>query len=428
MKKLSLAIACLLLLAAPAHAQKTKAVLTTEVNTNWPDNNVGAITPALLRSTVIDIINSYFDFGGASSFTCPTNQWISQVTSLADNIICAQPGFNQLSNYQQNEVSNVDLALVPAYTIKGNPTATNPATPADFTLNSLASKVSPANTDLLFLGDSVAVGPNGGYALKSVPWSSLPGVVGAVTSLNGLTGGLSLVANNGLALVVATPNLTLSLTAARRTLPTHQVFLSGSGTYTTPANALWIEITLVGAGGGGGGGNQATPGNNGGDTCWNTTGAACTTPVYDSGGGGGSSNSTPGAGGAISGSGTCDWSVPGGRGSGGSQSAAVNGSGGAGGNSSLGGGGGGGFNAVGTAAATNSGSGGGGGAATATTTAASGYGGSAGATCHVIINGPAGSYTYAVGAAGSHAAGGTNGDAGGDGALGQIIVYEHYGS
>jgi hypothetical protein len=39
-------------------ARKTKAALTAEINTNSPDNNVGTITPATLRSTVIDIVNS----------------------------------------------------------------------------------------------------------------------------------------------------------------------------------------------------------------------------------------------------------------------------------------------------------------------------------------------------------------------------------
>lgn len=42
----------------PAHAQKTKAALNTEITTNWPDNTTGAITPSLLRSTVADVVNS----------------------------------------------------------------------------------------------------------------------------------------------------------------------------------------------------------------------------------------------------------------------------------------------------------------------------------------------------------------------------------
>lgn len=46
----------------PASAQaKTKSTLTTEVNTNFPSNCTQCITAAILRATVIDIINSYTD-------------------------------------------------------------------------------------------------------------------------------------------------------------------------------------------------------------------------------------------------------------------------------------------------------------------------------------------------------------------------------
>jgi hypothetical protein len=51
-------IACLLLLAAPAHAQKTPTALVSEVDLNLADNTSGLITPAIVRTTLIDIINS----------------------------------------------------------------------------------------------------------------------------------------------------------------------------------------------------------------------------------------------------------------------------------------------------------------------------------------------------------------------------------
>lgn len=53
-----LAAVALLCLIAPAHAQKTKATLNTEINVNFPDNMAGFITPALARPTLQDIINS----------------------------------------------------------------------------------------------------------------------------------------------------------------------------------------------------------------------------------------------------------------------------------------------------------------------------------------------------------------------------------
>jgi hypothetical protein len=54
--------------------------------------------------------------------------------------------------------------------------------------------------------------------------------------------------------------------------PTVQKFTSGSGTYTKPANVLFLRVRLVGGGGGGGG--SAASGNNDGGT--GTTGGNTT--------------------------------------------------------------------------------------------------------------------------------------------------------
>jgi hypothetical protein len=261
-------------------------------------------------------------------------------------------------------------------------------------------------------------------------WGSVG--LGSVTEQkNTASGGLVTSGNCDNTTTNASSPCNYALTTARQTLPTKQVFTSSSGTYTTPANVLWIEIDFVGGGAGGGGGNSASGSTAGGGTCWNTTGAACTSPVYEAGGGGAAANSAGGTGGTISGSSACDWSVPGGIGSSGSSSVAstVAGLGGAGGSSSLGGQGGAVFgSATGSAAATNSGSGGGGGGQSSSTSGEAGAGGGAGATCHVVIGNPAASYTYVVGSGGAGAAGGSNGGTGGAGAAGHIVVYEHYGS
>lgn len=58
MRKLILALAALML-TAPAVAQQTKTQLNTEVSTNFPDNTTGLITPAILRTTVNDFISSW---------------------------------------------------------------------------------------------------------------------------------------------------------------------------------------------------------------------------------------------------------------------------------------------------------------------------------------------------------------------------------
>lgn len=53
-----LAAVVLLCAITPAHAQKTKAQINTEITLGFPDNTTGAITPALLRSVAADTINS----------------------------------------------------------------------------------------------------------------------------------------------------------------------------------------------------------------------------------------------------------------------------------------------------------------------------------------------------------------------------------
>ena len=59
MKRIALSLLALLAFTpAPAHAQSTKAALTTEINTNFADNTSNAITAAIMRTTITDIINS----------------------------------------------------------------------------------------------------------------------------------------------------------------------------------------------------------------------------------------------------------------------------------------------------------------------------------------------------------------------------------
>jgi hypothetical protein len=62
MRKILAALLLLLGSIGAAHAQQSKAALDTEIDTNWPNNTSGAITPALLRSTVKDIVASYVDW------------------------------------------------------------------------------------------------------------------------------------------------------------------------------------------------------------------------------------------------------------------------------------------------------------------------------------------------------------------------------
>jgi hypothetical protein len=95
MKRLLIALGFMSALMSPAYAQKTKAAITTEINTNFADNNTGAITPALLRSTTLDLVNSYVDYNGAGTFTCSANSFVSSGTTSL--FACTQPSFSSLS-------------------------------------------------------------------------------------------------------------------------------------------------------------------------------------------------------------------------------------------------------------------------------------------------------------------------------------------
>jgi hypothetical protein len=208
---------------------------------------------------------------------------------------------------------------------------------------------------------------------------------------------------------------------ASSSIPTRQVFKSGSGTYTTPAGVTRINIRMAGAGGGGGGAANAGggTGGTGGSTTFSTFTAAG--GVGGTGGAAGSVGAG-GAGGAASGSpdiglsGGSGWSPYG-------AGAAVNGPGGGGGATAFGGAG----NPVSTtnggAGKTNTGAGGAGGGSSAGSAFFPAGGGGAGAYIETAITTPSATYSYAVGAAGTAGTGSFTGGAGGSGI---IIVDEYY--
>lgn len=221
-------------------------------------------------------------------------------------------------------------------------------------------------------------------------------------------------------------NCNLDLSSARKTLPTSQSLVASSGTYTTPANVLWLEIFMIGGSGGGGGTGSAggfSAGGNGGDTCWNTSGSACATPVYSAGGGAGGAvgSTTAGANGGVGGNGgspagsaTPTNSSTGSTGQYGAAGVAATftGRGGLGASSSCG-----------IALRSNGGDGGSG-----ITGGGGGGGGGSGACLYTILNGPAASYTFTNGAAGAAGVAGTGGNVGNVGVIGKIVVIEHYGT
>ena len=66
-----------------AYAQSSKTDLQTEIFTSWPNNNTNAITPKLLRTPIQNIVNSYLDLNGATSFSCPSGQVVTGFTDLS---------------------------------------------------------------------------------------------------------------------------------------------------------------------------------------------------------------------------------------------------------------------------------------------------------------------------------------------------------
>lgn len=193
---------------------------------------------------------------------------------------------------------------------------------------------------------------------------------------------------------------------------------AGSGTYTTPANCLYLEVEMVGGGGGGwGSGVSATSGTNGGDSFFgtyqctggqtgltqaagglpgNAFGVAGNLNLFGQQGQSGNTAVFPSPGG----DGGC--SPLGGNGKGGSMGAGVGGNG-----------------------VSNTGSGGGGGGASASTVNSGGGGGSGGYMRTLITN-PASSYFYQVGSGGFGGNAGTNGAVGGVGGAGVIVIKEYY--
>lgn len=374
----ALALFCALM--APAHAQKSKATLDAEVNTNWPDNATGAITPSLLRSTVLDTISSYVDwlsctgtggivFWNGGTPTCLTAGSNGQLLSLSAGI----PAW-------VNTASNLTAGT--CITITGTITPTIGVTGACINTAQMANN---AVTNAIL---ATMAGPG----LKGSILSSL---TASVSDLN--------------------PGQIGSILCA----PVRTVILTGTNaTFTTPAcNSLLptrIEVELQGSGGGGAGsGTSPAPAGSGTNTCWNTSGTACSTPTFVANGGALGNATAPSfaAGGTTSG---CDLGITGGNG-GAAVTTPTTFAGGAGGISYFGGAGPGAGPSTnpGSAAIANTGSGGGG--ASSGGTANSGGGGAAGGYCRKIVTSVLSSYVVTIGTGGNAGGAGASGAVGGRG-------------
>jgi hypothetical protein len=227
---------------------------------------------------------------------------------------------------------------------------------------------------------------------------------------------------NGITLSGSANQLTFndSSTQISHAVPQVTTYTSGSGTYTTPTNAKYLTVQMVGGGGGGGGGGNAgttgAPGQ-GGTTTFGSNSAF--------GGVGGPTNSV----GGVSTLGTVvGYTKVGavGQGFGALVTSSVYLTGGSGGASPFGGNGLGGANGTGSAATANSGSGGAAGGNNGAAPAYSGVGGGSGGYLFAVIASPASTYSYAIGAGGTAGTAGTNGYNGGAGGSGFIVVTAYF--
>lgn len=344
----------------------------------------------------------------SSIAVCTNGQLIIGVTSSPPACQSASGDIASISAAGLFTIANSAITVAKqanaaAFSLEGNFTGSS-AAPQFSTIGALTTKASPASGDLILISDSSASG-----ALKQATVSSIA-AAGSVASVGGLTGAI------GVANGIEVSGSNIQVSAAFRTVPTVQKFLSGSGTYTPAANVQWIRVRMAGGGSGGSGSGTSgnTAGGAGGNSTFNTT---TTAP----GAAAPANTATGGIGGAAGAN--CDVTIAGANGQT-PDGTIANPPGAQGASGFFGGGGVPGIpsSQAGGAAPANTG-GGGGGAGSGTGVSAASAGG-AGAYCEKIFT--AGSYAYAVGAAGASGATGVTGSSGGLGGSGIVIVEEYY--
>jgi hypothetical protein len=154
----------------------TKAQIATDIATNWPDNTSGAITPALLRSTVLDLVNSYEDINGSSSFTCGASTWVSSRPTLS-SYTCTQPAVTDVSGFGTGVATALALTTNTGgglLTANGTATLTNKTldTAGPNTLKINGVTVSPGQYPGTATNDNATSGNIGEYVESIVVFGS----------------------------------------------------------------------------------------------------------------------------------------------------------------------------------------------------------------------------------------------------------------
>lgn len=115
-------------------------------------------------------------------------------------------------------------------------------------------------------------------AAATITWPSFSGFAfinnntsGGFSITCGISGGNTVILHIGEIAAIWSDGTNFTRAVVPRT-PTRTVLTSGSGTYTTPTNATWLEVFIVGAGGGGNGnGSGGTNGTDGGNTTFGSS-------------------------------------------------------------------------------------------------------------------------------------------------------------
>jgi hypothetical protein len=158
--------AVLCAIAFPAHAQKTKAQLNTEIGTNFPDNTTGQITPQNLRTITGDIVNSILPTapvgsGHVAVFSGTTGLLADGGAISAPNTatVCPASSTNAVCNYTGDGVSDQN-AIASAIGAVGTTNSRVVLLPGVYTFSG-ALTISAANNFTLDAAATVVFGPTG---------------------------------------------------------------------------------------------------------------------------------------------------------------------------------------------------------------------------------------------------------------------------